>query len=91
LSSDQSRETKQTESIAVVSKSSIETTIIKLGIRKKGRKIAGSNKNYELREPALNDMKAFFKRLLQLIEKLRSDPMKIQVSRCVGLQVNYHP
>ena len=53
LSRDQSRDIKWTESIAVGSKSFIETTIKKLGIRAKGRKVVGSNKSYELREPAV--------------------------------------
>ena len=54
LSRDQSRETKWTEGIAVGSKSFIETTLKKLGIRAKGRKVVGSsNKSYELREPAV--------------------------------------
>ena len=53
LSSDQSREIKWTESIAVGSKSFIEATIKKLGIRAKGRKVVESNKSYELREPAV--------------------------------------
>ena len=41
------------ESIAVGSKIFIEATIKRLGIRAKGRKIAGSKKSYELREPAI--------------------------------------
>ncbi|MDY7036040.1 MAG: hypothetical protein SV375_07765 [Thermodesulfobacteriota bacterium] len=53
MSSDQSREIKWTESIAVGSKSFIEATIKKLGIRAKGRKVVGSGKSYELREPAV--------------------------------------
>jgi len=53
LSRDQSRDIKWTESIAVGNKSFIETTIKKLGIRAKGRKVVGSNKSYELREPAV--------------------------------------
>ena len=52
-SSDQSREIKWTESIAVGSKSFVEATIKKLGIRAKGRKVVGFNKSYELREPAV--------------------------------------
>jgi putative transposase len=47
----QSRDSKWTESIAVGSKAFIEATIKKLGIKAKGRKIVGSNKSYELREP----------------------------------------
>ncbi|MFC1532747.1 hypothetical protein ACFL7M_05215 [Thermodesulfobacteriota bacterium] len=53
LSIDQSREIKWTESIAVGSKSFIMSTLKKLGIRAKGRKVVGSNKSYELREPAV--------------------------------------
>ncbi len=50
---DQSRDSKWTESIAVGSKVFIEATIKRLGIKAKGRKIVGSNKSYELREPAV--------------------------------------
>ncbi|MFC1824452.1 hypothetical protein ACFL9T_17215 [Thermodesulfobacteriota bacterium] len=53
LSRDQSKEIKWTESIAVGSRSFIEATIKKLGIRAKGRKVVGNNKSYELREPAV--------------------------------------
>jgi len=49
----QSRDSKWTESIAVGSKVFIEATIKRLGIRAKGRKIVGSKKSYELREPAI--------------------------------------
>jgi putative transposase len=48
--SNQSRESKWSESIAVGSKGFIEATIKRLGIKAKGRKIAGSDKTYELRE-----------------------------------------
>jgi len=48
----QSRDSRWTESIAVGSKVFIEATIKRLGIKAKGRKIVGSNKSYELREPA---------------------------------------
>ena len=50
---DQSREIKWTESIAVGSESFIEATIKRLGIKAKGRKIIGSTKSYELREPGV--------------------------------------
>ena len=49
----QSRDNKWTETIAVGSKVFIETTIKKLGIKAKGRKIVGSNKSYELPEPGV--------------------------------------
>jgi hypothetical protein len=49
----QSRDSKWTESIAVGSKAFIEATIKKLGIKAKGRKIVGSEKSYELREPGV--------------------------------------
>jgi putative transposase len=49
----QSRDSKWTESIAVGSKVFIEATIKKLGFKAKGRKIIGSKKSYELREPAV--------------------------------------
>ena len=49
----QSRDSKWTESIAVGSKAFIEATIKKLGIKAKGRKIVGSKKSYELREPGV--------------------------------------
>ncbi len=49
----QSRDSKWTESIAVGSKVFIEATIKRLGIKAKGRKIVGSKKSYELREPAV--------------------------------------
>jgi len=54
LSMDQSRDSKWTANIAVGSKSFIEVTIKRLGIKAKGRKIIGSNKSYELREPAVS-------------------------------------
>ena len=50
---DQSRDGKWTESIAVGSKVFIEATIKRLGIRAKGRKIVGSERSYELREPGV--------------------------------------
>ena len=50
-SKDQSREIKWFESLTVGSKSFIETTVKRLGIKVKGRKIIESNKSYELREP----------------------------------------
>jgi len=50
---DQSRDSKWTESIAVGSKVFIEATIKRLGIRAKGRKIVGSQRSYELREPGV--------------------------------------
>ena len=53
LSRGQSREIKWTEGIAVGGKSFIETTLKKLGIKAKSRKVVGSNKSYELREPAV--------------------------------------
>jgi len=46
-----SRERKWTESIAVGSEGFIKATIKKLGIKAKGRKIAGGKKTYEIREP----------------------------------------
>ena len=49
-----SRDIKWTESIAVGSRGFIEATIKKLGIRAKGRKIFGSKKSYELREPGIS-------------------------------------
>ena len=52
-SRDQSRESKWTESVAVGSRSFIETTIKRLGIKARGRKVSGKNKSYELREPAV--------------------------------------
>jgi len=52
-SREQSREIKWTESIAVGSKSFIAATIKRLGIKAKGRNIVGSDKGYELREPAV--------------------------------------
>ncbi|MCJ7538523.1 MAG: hypothetical protein MUO88_02550, partial [Desulfobacterales bacterium] len=48
----QSRDSKWTESIAVGSERFIEATKSILGIKAKGRKIIGSEKSYELREPA---------------------------------------
>ena len=50
----QSRDSKWTESIAVGSKVFIKATIERLGIKAKGRKIVGSKKSYELREPAVS-------------------------------------
>jgi len=50
----QSRDSKWTESIAVGSKAFIEATKKRLGIKAKGRKIVGSKKSYELREPAVS-------------------------------------
>ena len=52
-SKDKSREIKWSESIAVGSKSFIEATIKRLGIKARGRKVIGGNKSYELREPAV--------------------------------------
>ena len=52
-SKNRSRESKWTESIAVGNKAFIEATVKKLGIDAKGRKIIGSSKSYELREPAV--------------------------------------
>lgn len=52
-SREQSRESKWTESVAVGSKSFIEATIKRLGIKARGRKVYGNNKSYELREPAV--------------------------------------
>ena len=49
----QSRDNKWTESIAVWRKAFIEAVIKGLGIKAKGRKIVGSKKSYELREPAI--------------------------------------
>jgi len=49
----QSRDSKWSESIAVGSKAFIEATIKKLGNKAKGRKIVGSEKSYELREPGV--------------------------------------
>ena len=49
----QSQDSKWTESIAVGSKAFIEATIKKLGMKAKGRKIVGSDKSYELREPGV--------------------------------------
>ena len=40
--------------IAVGSKVFIEATIKRLGIKAKGRKLVGSKKSYELREPAVS-------------------------------------
>ncbi len=42
------------KSIAVGSKEFIEATVKKLGIRAKGRKIIGTAKCYELREPGVS-------------------------------------
>ena len=50
----QSRDRKWTESIAVGSKPFIEATKKRLGIKAKGRKILGSKKSYELREPGVS-------------------------------------
>ncbi|MBW1769259.1 MAG: transposase [Deltaproteobacteria bacterium] len=50
----QSRDSKWTESIAVGSKAFIKATIKRLGIKAKGRKIIGSKKSYELREPSVS-------------------------------------
>jgi putative transposase len=52
-SKDKSREIKWSESIAVGSKSFIEATIKRLGIKARGRKVIGGNKSYELREPSV--------------------------------------
>jgi putative transposase len=52
-SRDQSRESRWTESVAVGSRSFIEATIKRLGIKARGRKVSGKNKSYELREPAV--------------------------------------
>jgi len=49
----QTRESKWTESIAVGSKSFIEATIKRVGARARGRRIAGNNKTYEVREPGV--------------------------------------
>jgi hypothetical protein len=49
---DRTRDSKWTESIAVGSEGFIEATKNLLGIKAKGRKIIGSEKSYELREPA---------------------------------------
>ena len=49
----QSRDSKWTEAIAVGSRSFIEATIKRLGIKAKGRKIIGGSKSYELREPGV--------------------------------------
>lgn len=49
----QSRDSKWSESIAVGSKAFIEATIKKLWNKAKGRKIVGSEKSYELREPGV--------------------------------------
>jgi len=54
LSREQSREGKWTESVAVGGKSFIEATIKRLGIKARGRKIAGGHKSYELREPSVS-------------------------------------
>lgn len=48
-----SRESEWTESVAVGSKSFIEATVKKLGIRAKGRKVIETSKSYELREPSV--------------------------------------
>ena len=48
-----SRDSKWTESIAFGSKQFIEVTLKGLGVKAKGRKIAGGKKSYELREPAI--------------------------------------
>jgi putative transposase len=48
----QTRDSKWTESIAVGNERFIEATKELLGIKAKGRKIIGSEKGYELREPA---------------------------------------
>ena len=48
-----SRDSKWTEAIAVGNKAFVEATLKGLGIRAKGRKIVGSKKSYELREPAV--------------------------------------
>jgi len=50
----QSRDSKWTESISAGSKVFIEATIKGLGIKAKGRKLVGSKKSYELREPAVS-------------------------------------
>ena len=52
-SNNQARESKWTESIAVGNKTFIEATIRRPGIKAKGRKIVGSKRSYELREPAI--------------------------------------
>ena len=49
----QSRDSKWTESMAVGSKVFIEATIKRLGIKAKGRKLVGSKKSYEFREPGV--------------------------------------
>jgi putative transposase len=48
-----SRDSKWTEAIAVGNKAFVEATLKRLGIKAKGRKIVGSKKSYELREPAV--------------------------------------
>jgi REP-associated tyrosine transposase len=48
-----SKDGKWTETIAVGNKAFIEATLKRLGIKAKGRKIVGSKKSYELREPAV--------------------------------------
>jgi putative transposase len=53
VSEKRARESKWTESVAVGSKSFIDSTIKKLGIRAKGRKVVGTAKSWELREPAV--------------------------------------
>ena len=50
----QLRDSKWTESIAACSKQFIEVILKKLGVKAKGRKVVGSNKNYELREPTVS-------------------------------------
>jgi putative transposase len=52
VGTNQTRVSKWTESIAVGSERFIEATKSILGIKAKGRKIIGSEKSYELREPA---------------------------------------
>ena len=49
-SGEQQREGKWSESIAVGSRSFIETTIHKLGIKALGRKIFGNSEGFEIRE-----------------------------------------
>ena len=49
---DRPRDSRWTESIAVGSEGFIKATKNLLGIKAKGRKIIGSEKSYELREPA---------------------------------------
>jgi len=48
-----SRESKWTEAIAVGNKAFVKATLKRLAIKAKGRKIVGSKKSYELREPVV--------------------------------------